>query len=131
MSFSARLFGLGLLVLALFVGGAATQGPKKTKGTMPPGFKDLDLSAAQKDKIYEILSDYKSKISALDKQIKDLKAEEQQKLFKLLTEEQRDKYLKAKGFEVKDDKKDPDKKAIDKKDADKKDTDKKDVEKDK
>jgi hypothetical protein len=124
MSCSSKLFGVGLIVVALFVGGAATQ-EKKTKGTLPPGFKDLGLSAAQKEKIYDVITDYKAKISDLDKKIKDLKNKEHQEIFKVLTEEQREKYLKAKGFEVKD-AKDVDKKDVDKKDADKKDPEKSD-----
>jgi hypothetical protein len=121
MSCSPKIFGLGLLFLALCVGGGATQDTKKPKSALPPGFKDLGLSAAQKDKIYDLLSDYKTKISALDKQIKELKNKEHQELFRVLTEEQREKYLKAKGFEIKDDKKDTDKKDTDKKDPEKKD----------
>jgi hypothetical protein len=109
------LFGLIALLLALLVGAGATQekkdkdDPKKAKGMLPPGFKDLGLSADQKGKIYSIQSDYKMKISDLQKKIKDLQAEESTAVFKVLTDEQRDKYLKAKGVDVKGKDKDKDK----------------------
>jgi TolA-binding protein len=104
----SMLCGLGMLALALVVGAGASQDAKKdkddkkAKGMLPPGFKDLNLTAQQKGKIYEIQADYKIKISELDKKIKELKGQESQDIFKVLTEEQRDKYLKAKGVETKD-----------------------------
>src|SRR5437868_13789606 len=94
-----HLFGLGLLGLILIVGVGITQDTKKddkkeekkdekkVKGFLPPGFKDLGLIASQKETIYKILAEYKGKINELDKQIKELKKQEQQDIFKALTDE--------------------------------------------
>lgn len=113
MSRLPMLFGLGLLGLALLVGGGATQDAKKdkddkgkVKGQLPPGFKDLDLSKEQKEKIYSIQADYKKKIGELQTKINELKKQQNQEEFKVLTDDQREKYLKSKGVETKKDEKD-------------------------
>ena len=115
--------GLGILCLTLLVGAGVSQDakkdkddkkePGKTKGFLPAGFKDLGLTAEQKSKVYAVQGEFRVKMAEFDKKIKDLKKQEQQEVFKVLTEEQRDKYLKSKGVETKD-------KAGEKKDADKK-----------
>jgi TolA-binding protein len=114
------LLGLVVVCLAFLVGAGASQDakkdkdePKKIKGQLPAGFKDLGLSKTQISSIYTIQSDYKMKIAELDKKIKELKAKESQDVFKVLTDDQRDKYLKSKGIDTKE-------KAADKKDGDKK-----------
>jgi hypothetical protein len=101
------LFGLVTLCAALLVSAGATQegkkdDTKKTKGILPPGFKDLGLSADQKTKIYSVQSEYKTKIAELEKKIKELKADESREVFKVLTDDQREKYLKAKGVDTKE-----------------------------
>ena len=88
---------------------------------MPPGFKDLNLTAEQKSKVYGIQADYKVKIVELDKKIKELKGQEKKDIFGVLTKEQLAKYLKAQGIDVsgkdkKDDAKDKKDDAKDKKD---------------
>ncbi len=99
------LFGLGIIALSLLVGAGATQDgkkdkdDKKAKGILPPGFKDLNLTAEQKAKVYSIQGDYKAKISELDKKIKELKSLEKKDIFGVLTKEQQDKYFKAQGFD--------------------------------
>jgi hypothetical protein len=100
---------VGLLALALAVGGVASQdGGKdkdektKVKGMLPPGFKDLGLSKAQVLQVYTVQTNYKKKIADLQAKIADLKKEQTQEEFKVLTEAQREKYLKAKGIEVKE-----------------------------
>ena len=104
------LFGMITLAGALLVSAGATQEkkdkeePKKPKGMLPQGFKDLGLSADQKSKIYSLQTEYKTKIVELEKKVKDLKAEETAAVFKVLTDDQREKYLKAKGVETKKDK---------------------------
>jgi TolA-binding protein len=107
------VFGLGILGLALIVGGGISQDAKKdkddkgkVKGQLPPGFKDLDLSKDQITKIYSIQADYKKKISELQTKINELKKTQNQEEFKVLTDDQRDKYLKAKGVDTKKDEKD-------------------------
>jgi Type II secretion system (T2SS), protein G len=101
------IVGLVTVCLAMLVGIGATQDTKKeekkAKGMLPPGFKDLNLTAEQKGKIYALQADYKKKIADLDKQIKDLRAQEFPELIKVLTDDQREKYLKAKGVEPKKD----------------------------
>src|SRR5438309_8868959 len=115
------LFGLVMLFAALLVGAGATQDkkdkddkkdPPKVKGFLPAGFKDLGLSKAQIEKIYSIQADYKGKIAKLQSEIAEMKKTENKEVFGVLTEEQREKYLKAKGIETKD-------KGKDKKDGDK------------
>jgi hypothetical protein len=68
---------------------------------LPAGFKALGLSKEQILKIYTVQTDYRAKIADLQKKINDLKKEQSREEFKILTDEQRDKYLKAKGVETK------------------------------
>ncbi len=93
-----------LLGLTLLVGtGTSQDKSKKTdkvRGMLPAGFKDLNITAEQKAKIYSIQTDYRGKIDELEKKIKDLKAAEQKEVFSVLTEEQRTKYFKSKGIAV-------------------------------
>ncbi len=118
------LFGLGFLALSLLVGAGATQDSKKdkddkkVKGFLPPGFKDLNLTAEQKAKVYTIQGDYKTKIGELDKKIKELKGQEKKDIFGVLTKEQQEKYLKAQGIDTaaKDKKDEPKDKKDDPKD---------------
>src|SRR4051812_14999920 len=106
----STLCGLGILGVALLVGAGSTQDTKKeekkedkkAKGFLPAGFKDLNLSASQKERVYTVLGDYKGKISSLEKQIAELKKQQQQEVFKVLTDEQKEKYLKSKGLEGKE-----------------------------
>jgi TolA-binding protein len=107
-----RTFGLVILGFSLLVGSAATQDkkePPKVKGMLPAGFKDLGLSKAQVEKIYTIQTDFKGKINKLQAEINELKKSENKEVFGVLTEEQREKYLKAKGIETKDKGKEKDK----------------------
>lgn len=99
--------GFVILGLAFLVGNGATQDKdkkeeKKIKGMLPPGFKDLGLSKEQVNKIYMIQTEYNGKIADLTAKLNELKKQKSAEEFKVLTEEQRDKYLKAKGVELKD-----------------------------
>ncbi len=82
---------LGLASLALLVASGSGQDKKETKvkGTLPPGWKALNLSAEQKDKVYGLRADFKAKIIKLEEQIKDLKSQEKAELFKVLSDEQK------------------------------------------
>lgn len=125
--------GLGILCLAFLVGAGTSQDAKKeggkdkdakkegkAKGMLPAGFKDLGLSAEQVSKIYAVQAEYNGKIADLTKQINELKSKRSKEEFNVLTEAQRDTYLKNKGLEVKDKGKEKDKdKADAKKTADK------------
>ena len=106
--------GLGILCLAFLVGSGASQDAKKdkdkdtkketgkAKGLLPQGFKDLGLSAEQVAKIYAVQAEYNAKIAELNKQINELKGKRSKEEFNVLTAEQREKYLKAKGLDSKD-----------------------------
>ena len=87
------LFGLGILGLALLVGTSESQ-EKKTKGQLPPGWKDLNLTAAQKEKVYEINAEFKKKIDDLNKQIKTLQQEHKKAQVAVLTDEQKEQLQK-------------------------------------
>src|SRR5579872_6806111 len=58
---------------------------------MTPGWKDLNLTADQKQKVYKIHTEYKTKIDDLEKKIKELKAEEYADKVKVLTDDQKKK----------------------------------------
>ncbi len=91
---------------------------KEKKVPLPPEWKNLNLTAGQKDKIHTIQVEYKAKIKALEEQIKDLKKQARGDMVKVLTDAQREelrKTLVPEGELKKDDKKADDKKSIDKK----------------
>ena len=69
---------LGVLVGFMLAASAVSQdkgGDKKLKGQLPPGFKSLNLSKAQVEKIYGLQMEYKDKIKKLEDEIKSLKAD--------------------------------------------------------
>jgi len=90
--------GVAILGVALLVGSSDGQGggePKKTKdgkitGTLPQGWKELNLTAVQKEKVYELNAKYKSKIDALVEQEKALQQELIAERVKVLTSEQKE-----------------------------------------
>lgn len=109
------IFGMVTLALAFLVSGSASpdtkKETKKAKGMLPQGFKDLGLSKAQIEKIYMIQAEFKAKIAELDKKAKELKTQEFQESLKVLSDDQREKYLKSKGADTKkEEKKKDDKK---------------------
>ena len=129
-----RTFGLVLLGLSLVVGVEAAQDKKeekkeekkdakkeKAKDTLPPFFKDLDLTADQKSKIAEVqksfapkVGELQKKIGELNKQVQELKKQEQQGVFSVLTDDQKKAYDNAVAAAKKkkdgDKKKEPEKK---------------------
>jgi hypothetical protein len=86
----------GLVLLAVFfVAGTGTSGgTKKPKGSLPIGWKKLDLTKEQEVKIRGISADYSSKIKALYKQIDDLREQEKAAQVKVLNEDQKEKLRK-------------------------------------
>ena len=88
---ASMLLGLCVLGLALLVGTSASQDKKdKAKGQLPPGWKDLkNLTAAQKEKVYQINADFKLKIDDLNKKVKELEAERNKARVAVLTDEQK------------------------------------------
>lgn len=89
---AALVFGFLSIVL---VAGSGFSGDKekkvdgKFKGMLPAGWKALELTAEQKSKVYSIQKMYKSKVSALEDQITELKSQERSDMFKVLTDEQK------------------------------------------
>jgi hypothetical protein len=93
-----RLPGLiGVLALALFIGGAlhgqdkkdAKDTPAKVKGVLPANWGKLGLSDEQKQKVYKIQGEYGDKIAGLEKQLKELKETEKSEMTKVLTDAQK------------------------------------------
>lgn len=69
--------------------------PPKAKGILPPGWKALELTASQKEEVYRIQSEYRSKIDKLEDEIKKLRAEQTKKVNEVLTPEQKKKLIDA------------------------------------
>jgi Spy/CpxP family protein refolding chaperone len=86
--------GVAVLGLALLVGAGTSQGPKKSIGQIPSGWKKLSLTKEQEVKIRAISVEFRGKIRDLEKQIDELKAEEKRKQVQVLTEDQKDKLRK-------------------------------------
>lgn len=61
------------------------------RGQLPPYWKQLGLSEQQKAQVFAAQSKYRTRIADLERQIKELRAEEQKELAKILTDEQRTK----------------------------------------
>jgi hypothetical protein len=103
---------LGLALTLVFVlGMSAEQAGKGKKPALPKYFSKLGLSAEQKAKVYDVLTQYAKKIDALEEQLAQLKAERDRAAVAVLTEQQRKMYLELLGI----DEKDKGKKAEDKK----------------
>jgi hypothetical protein len=90
-----RLRGLLVLLLVTFALGDVSLGqnakdePVKFKGVLPQNWGKLGLSDEQKQKVYKVQTDYDQKVGALEKQLKDLKAQEKSEMDKILTDAQK------------------------------------------
>jgi hypothetical protein len=82
---------VGVVVLVLVIAGwAVGQDEKpKAKGFLPQNYGKLGLSEEQKQKIYTIQAEYRGKVEALEKQIKDLQKQQAGEFAKVLTPSQR------------------------------------------
>jgi hypothetical protein len=79
---------LGILLLA----GGWIQGQAekpRAKGQLPPNWSKLGLSDEQRQKVYSIQSEYRSKVDALEAQIKALRKQELSEVSKVLTSGQK------------------------------------------
>jgi Spy/CpxP family protein refolding chaperone len=65
----------------------------KLKGQLPPGWGKLELTAAQKEEIYKLNSEYKHKVDKLQEEIRTLQAELARKRVAVLTDEQKKKLV--------------------------------------
>jgi Spy/CpxP family protein refolding chaperone len=93
--FRPRLW-VGVLALALFSTGVlcgddTKKDDAKSKGRLPPGWQQLNLSEKQKQKIYDVHTEYRAQIEALQNQLKALQAKERAEMVKVLTDDQRAK----------------------------------------
>jgi hypothetical protein len=101
--------------------------PPPPKGQLPPNWKKIGLTDDQVKKIYTVQGEYHAKISALEEQIKALRAEQFKKEIEVLTDAQKARLKELDEFKdptapPKDDpKKDDPKKDDPKKDEPKKD----------
>lgn len=81
----------GMLCL-VFLGGlllAQDTPTVRPRGQLRQGWKQLGLTEEQVTKIYTIQADYRTKIAALEAQIKELKSKQETDEFKVLTEAQK------------------------------------------
>lgn len=90
----SMLLGFCVLGLALLVGTSESQ--EKKKANLPPGFKELKLTATQDEKVREVSADYAAKIADLTKKLTELRAEKLRAELAVLTEEQRAQFIKNK-----------------------------------
>ena len=74
---------------------ALAAAPAKPKGRLPAYYKDI-VDDQQRNAIYSIQADYKSKIDALQEQIDKLSAERDTAIENVLSTAQKDKLKKAK-----------------------------------
>ncbi len=82
----------GLVVVLLaggFLFGDDEKTPVRARGTLPPNWSKLGLTDEQKQKVYSIQGEYRTKIDALNAQIKALRKQEGSEMAKILTDAQR------------------------------------------
>ena len=105
------LLGLSLVLLAAGVGhSGGEKKDDKVKGQLPSGWKKLNLSKEQVLKVYSVQTAFRTKIQALEEQVKKLKAEEFKEQLAILTEEQKKALIGEETPKKKDEKKKDEKK---------------------
>jgi hypothetical protein len=83
------------MVVAVLTGGFLTgdepkkDPPPKLKGQLPQGWSKLGLTDQQKQDVYRTEAEYKTKIDALEAQIRQLKKQRKTDLDKILTDAQK------------------------------------------
>jgi len=87
--------GTAILSLAVLVGSGASQ-DKKGKSPLPTGFKALNLTPVQDEKVRQVSAEYQAKIEEATRKLKELQAERLRAQLAVLTEEQRQLYIKNK-----------------------------------
>lgn len=66
--------------------------------SLPPGWKRLAVTEAQKLKVYEIQAKHGARLAELRAEMEDIKIKQQVELAAVLTEEQRKQLLKSTGY---------------------------------
>lgn len=92
------------------------QDKPKAKGQLPQNWSKLNLTQAQKEKVYEVQAKYRADREDLNRKLKELQAKEREEMVAVLNEAQKEELKKI----VLGEKKPTDKKPADKKPADKK-----------
>jgi uncharacterized protein YndB with AHSA1/START domain len=86
----SALGGITTLGLALWVANGSAQGPSESTGQLPSGWSELGLSQEQRTKIEEIHNECTPRIAQLERQLKELQAEQRRKLVAVLTNDQKE-----------------------------------------
>jgi TolA-binding protein len=94
MKYAVWMGSIMLGVAFLLAGPGFTQDGKRSKGQLPPGWKNLELSKTQVEAIYKVRAEYRSKIRALEEQIKSLREQERADMVKVLNDQQKQKLRK-------------------------------------
>jgi hypothetical protein len=85
----------GVVVMVFLAGGwlfgddTKKDPPPKARATLPTNWNKLGLSDAQKQKILSTRSEYRTKIEALQREIKELQKKELEECSKVLTDAQK------------------------------------------
>lgn len=107
MRFARALAGTAMLATLFLLSSDGVQSqdkkekapPGKVTGQLPPGWKDLNLSAVQREEVYKINAEAKDKVDKLEEEIKKVKADQVKKRLAVLNEEQRKKLRESVGGE--------------------------------
>jgi hypothetical protein len=88
----------------------------KAKGSLPQNWSKLGLTDEQKQKVYSIQGQYRTKIDGLQQQVKQLQKQERDELGRVLTDAQKARLKEILASKVPggDEKKPPEKKSGDK-----------------
>ncbi len=95
MKFLLKIVAVHIALLIAGTGFAdeGTQAPDKGKAKavrrLPNNYGKIGLSKAQKEKIYQIQADYRSKIQALLRELEDLRTQQSLEIQSILTERQK------------------------------------------
>jgi Spy/CpxP family protein refolding chaperone len=84
----ASVLAVALLGCGWLFGQDTKATPKASRG-LPSGWGNLGLTDEQKQKVYEVQAEYRTKIDDLQQQIRKLQKEERSALSKVLTDAQR------------------------------------------
>lgn len=107
------LFGMLVVVLVgsfLFAQEKKDPPTVRARGQLRAGWKQLGLTDEQVQRVYTVQSEYRTKIDALEAQIKELKQKQEQEEFKVLTDAQKARLREILSSKVPQDKKPEEKK---------------------